>query len=157
MKVDRYVKDLFKKLDNCNFSSGNDNEYDDDYYLEQGSEPPRFAEYREARAKITDVFGNKKYEDVWDIITQDESDYYLKVNLRTSPEERYQRSKEAWYFHESSWYIRHNNDYDGQGCNNGKCIPECRYYPEIGKIEDEEVIQRHKEIEECYRKRNALR
>ena len=113
MKVDRYVKDLFKKLDNCNFSSGNDNEYDDDYYLEQGSEPPRFAEYREARAKITDVFGNKKYEDVWDIITQDESDYCLKVNLRTSSEERYQRSKEAWYFHESSWYIRHNNDYDG--------------------------------------------
>ena len=93
MKVDRYVKDLFKKLDNCNFSSGNDNEYDDDYYLEQGSEPPRFAEYREARAKITDVFGNKKYEDVWDIITQDESDYCLKVNLRTSSEERYQRAR----------------------------------------------------------------
>ena len=93
MKVDRYVKDLFQKLDNCNFSSGNDNEYDDDYYLEQGSEPPRFAEYREARAKITDVFGNKKYEDVWDIITQDESDYCLKVNLRTSSEERYQRAR----------------------------------------------------------------
>ena len=32
----------------------------------------------------------------------------------------------------------------------------CRFYPEYGKIEDEEVIQRHKEIEECYRKRNAL-
>jgi hypothetical protein len=35
--------------------------------------------------------------------------------------------------------------------------PECIYYPKFGRIEDEEVIQRHKEIEEGYRKRNALR
>ncbi len=156
MKVDRYVKDLFKILDNCNFSSGNDNEYDDDYYLEQGSEPPGFAEYRAARAKITDAFGNKTFEDVWDSITQDESDYYLKMNLRSSPEDRYQHKKKAWYFHESSWCMRHDNGYDGQGCNNGECIPECRYYPEYGRIEDEEVIQRHKEIEERSRKWNAI-
>jgi hypothetical protein len=45
--------------------------------------------------------------------------------------------------------------YDGQGCNNGECIPECRYYSKLGRIEDE-VIQRHKVIEECYRKLNAL-
>ncbi len=32
MKVDRYAKDLFKKLDNYIGSSGNGNEYDDDYY-----------------------------------------------------------------------------------------------------------------------------
>jgi hypothetical protein len=156
LKIDRYVKDLFKKLDNYNFSSGNDNEYDDDYYLEIGSEPPRFAEYRAARAKVTDAFGNKTYEDVWDSITQDESDYYLKMNLRSSPEDRYQHKKKAWYFHESSWYMRHNDGYDGHGCNNGKCIPECRYYSKFGRIDDEEVIQRHKEIEESYKKRNAL-
>jgi hypothetical protein len=156
LKVDIYVKDLFKKLDNYNFSNGNGNEYDDDYYLEIGSEPPRFADYRAARAKITDAFGNKTFEDVWDSITQDESDYYLKMSLRVSPEERYQDKKKAWYFHESSWCMRHDNGYDGRGCNNGKCIPECRYYLKSGRIEDEEVIQRHKEIEECYRKRNAL-
>ena len=129
-----------------------DNEYDDDYYLEIGSEPPRFADYRAARAKVTDAFGNKTYEDVWDSITQDESGYYLKINLRLSPEERYQFEKKAWYFHQSSWYIRHDSGYDGQGCNNGECIPECRYYPKFGRIEDEEVIQRHNEIEEHYRK-----
>ncbi len=42
--------------------------------------------------------------------------------------------------------MRHNNGYDGQGCNNGKCISECRYYPKFGRVEDEEVIQRHKII-----------
>ena len=83
------------------------------------------------------------------------------MNLRVHPEERYQHKKEAWYFHESSWYMRQGRDgiesgYDGYGCNNGKCVPECRYYPEYGRIEDEEVIQRHKEIEEGYRKRSAL-
>ena len=102
MKADRYAKDLFKKLDNYNISSGNGIEYDDDYYLEIGSEPPRFADYRAARAKITDAFGNKTYEDVWDSITQDESDYCLKMNLMMSPEDRYQLKKKAWYFHESS-------------------------------------------------------
>jgi len=156
LKVDRYAKDLFRKLDNYNFSSGNGNEYDDDYYLEIGSEPPRFADYRAARAKITNAFGDKTFEDVWDSITQDELDFYLKMNLRVNPEDRYQDKKKAWYFHKSSWCMRHDNGYDGQGCNNGKCIPECRYYPKFGRIEDEEVIQRHKEIEEDYRKLNAL-
>jgi hypothetical protein len=79
LKVDRYAKDLSKKIDNYFVSSGNGNEYDDDYYIEIGSEPPRFADYRRARAKITDAFGNKTYEDVWESITQDESDYYLKM------------------------------------------------------------------------------
>ena len=42
--------------------------------------------------------------------------------------------------------MRHNNGYDEQGCNNGKCISECRYYTKFGRVEDEEVIQRHKII-----------
>jgi len=79
LKVNSYAKDLFKRLDSL--SNGIGHVYDDDYYLEIGSEPPRFADYRAARAKITDAFGNKTYEDVWDSITQDESDYYLKMNL----------------------------------------------------------------------------
>ena len=79
-----------------------------------------------------------------------------KMNLRSSPEDRYQHKKKAWYFHESSWCVRHDNGYDGQGCNDGKCVPECRYYPKFGRIEDEEVIQRHKDIEERYRNRKSL-
>jgi len=55
-------------------------------------------------------------------MTQDESDYYLKMKLRLSPQDRVQHYKKAWYFYESSWYMRHNNSYDVQRCNNGKCI-----------------------------------
>jgi hypothetical protein len=120
LKVDRYAKDLFKRLDDLSNGIGHsnsgiitDDEYDDGYYIEIGSEPPRFADYRAARAKINDAFGNKTFEDVWDSITQDESDYYLKMNLRSSPEEKYQDKKKAWYFHESSWCMRHDNGYDG--------------------------------------------
>ena len=36
----------------------------------------KFAKLREARAKKTDAFGNKKFEDVWDEITDEELDYY---------------------------------------------------------------------------------
>jgi hypothetical protein len=30
--------------------------------------------------------------------------------------------------------------YDGHGCNSSKSIPECQFYPETGKLKDEEVI-----------------
>jgi hypothetical protein len=156
LKIDRYIKDISDRLNSAAAAGANIDHYDEQYYLDIESEPPRFADYRAARAKITDTFGNKTCEDVLDSITQDESDYYLKMNLRISPEERYQHKKDAWYFHESSWCMRHNNGYDGHGCNNGECVPECRYYPEFGRIEDEEFIHRHKEIEERYRNRNAL-
>ena len=137
-------------------SATNIDRYDDQYYLDIGSEPPRFAYYRAARARLTDAFGNKTCEDVWDSTTQDESDYYLKMNLRTHPEERYQRKKKAWYFHESSCYMRHDNGYDGQGCNNGVCVPECRYYTQIGRIEDMEVIENRNEYVERLRQKNAI-
>jgi hypothetical protein len=54
------------------------------------------------------------------------------------------------------------NDYDydengnTKGCTGGGCIPECRFYPATGRIEDEEIIRDHEEIEERYRKRNAI-
>jgi len=79
----------------------------------------------------------------------------LKAKLRELPEARYQREKEQWFFHESSWYMRHDNGYD-DGCNNGEYIGECRHYPKFGRIEDEDIIQRHREWEEGYRKRNAI-
>jgi hypothetical protein len=64
------------------------------------------------------------------------------MNLRMHPEDRYQHKKEAWYFHESSWYMRGiKSGFDGQGCCDGICVPECRFYPEYGRIEDEEVLK----------------
>ena len=40
-------------------------------------------------------------------------------------------------------------------CNNNLrgCVPECRYYAETGRVEDEELIQEHKKIlqkTQCY-------
>jgi len=61
----------------------------------------------------------------------------------------------SWYWHESSWYWRGVNGYDGYGCNNGKCISECRFYPEYGRIEDE-VIEEHNKVVESYRQKNAI-
>lgn len=112
------------------------NREETDYEIEA-----RFAKLREARAKKTDAFGDKTYEDVWDEITQEELDYYKRKNLEVPPEERYQKLKKAWYFHDSSWYMRHDKGYDGYGCNQFTgCIPECRYYAEEGRIEDKEVL-----------------
>ena len=45
-----------------------------------------------------------------------------------------------WYFHDSCWYTRRANGYDEYGCNNCVCIPECRYYLQEGRVEDEEVM-----------------
>ena len=36
---------------------------------------------------------------------------------KLSPEEDYQEGKANWYFHESSWYMRELNGYDGYGCD----------------------------------------
>jgi hypothetical protein len=63
------------------------------------------------------------------------------MHLEVPPEQRYQDKKKHWYFHESSWYMREANGYDGQGCNQFTgCVPECRYYHEKGRIEDDEVL-----------------
>jgi hypothetical protein len=67
---------------------------------------------------------------------------YRKQNKlrKLSPEGRYQMMKEAWYFHKSSWYMRESNGYDGYGCNQFGCIPECRYYPQKGRMEENEKV-----------------
>ena len=108
MKVDRYAKDLSKKLDS--FSNGNGNydddsygltKHDDGYYLDRGSEPPRFAYYRHVRAEEWKALGYKPWDHEYDSrITQDELDFILKRNLRMPPEARYQRETSNSYFHE---------------------------------------------------------
>jgi hypothetical protein len=73
------------------------------------------------------------------------SDYkeLLMLELKIDPEqearERYQYFKyENWFFHKSSWYMRGVNGYDGKGCNNAVCVPECKFYPSEGKLYDGE-------------------
>jgi hypothetical protein len=101
----------------------------------------KFAKYRLARAKKINAFGDKTYEDVYDKITKEELDYYLKKRLQVPPEQRYQRIKQNSFFHESNWSVLGLNKYDEQGCNQfTECVPECRFYPDKGRIEDEETL-----------------
>jgi hypothetical protein len=78
------------------------------------------------------------------------------LSRQSVPAYNSKNEKKAWYFHKSSWHMRQNSGYDGYGYNNSECNPEGRCHSEFGRIEDDEVIQRHREIEEGYRKRNAL-
>lgn len=63
--------------------------------------------------------------------------YYKPNKLRKpSAEERYQMFKENWFFHDSSWYMRGLEAYDGHGCNQFTgCVPQCRCYPQEGRIQ----------------------
>jgi hypothetical protein len=179
LKIDKSVDKLFKRLDNIIDGSSPISKWDliivddegkttqqqqqqqelDDIETQQYGEPHRFSNYRAARAKKTAPAVGLTYEDVYDSITQEELDWWLRQKLKVSPEDRYQDKKKHWYLHESSWYVRvPHNGYDGKGCDSshGGCIPECRFYPKTGRIEDLEVIQKHRELEERYRKNNAI-
>lgn len=117
MKVDRYAKDLSKKLDsfsndNCNYDDRYElTKHDDEYYLDRGSEPPRFAYYRHIRAEEWEALGYKPWDEYDSRITQDELDFILKRNLRMPPEERYHAEKRNWYFHKLSYLDQTTDDY----------------------------------------------
>jgi hypothetical protein len=49
----------------------------------------RFAKLRDARAKKTDAFGNKTYEDVWDNLSQEEVEYNRRKRREHDPAVRY--------------------------------------------------------------------
>ena len=65
--------------------------------------------------------------------------------LRLSAEERYQRRKRDWRHHETSWFMRNVPMNDENSCDYMRCIPACRYYQKIGRVEDDEVIKEHEE------------
>jgi hypothetical protein len=78
-------------------------------------------------------------------LTAEEFEYHLSHVLADyNPEERYRQRKDAYYFHPSfiridelkDWKIRANANY----CSGTKCVQECLYYKEKGRIEDDEVI-----------------
>ena len=183
-QIDRYAKDISEKLDtmfptippptsstaNNNYSELLKNAKDDNYYLERNLEPPRFEIYKIARRLMIENHNkiNKKhvpgilktedldeYMPVYDAMTQDEFDYELKRKLKhTTPEERYQSRKETYYFHE---LYRDNGQY---GCNPTArpeiCVPECRFYGETGRFEDDELVAEHRKMVEFYNKHNAI-
>lgn len=68
------------------------------------------------------------YHEQWSELTFQEFRYCIKG--QGTPEERYQYMKRHCYLH-------------GKGCNASpaECLPECRYYPDSGRIEDEEAIE----------------
>jgi hypothetical protein len=65
------------------------------------------------------------------------SKYSLDTSTWKKMEEAWnQEMKKAWYFHDSSWYMRGANGYDGHGGNGTVCVLECEYfkpclYPEL--------------------------
>jgi hypothetical protein len=140
---------------------------DDDYYFDRGLRPPRFLYYwyvrlgRPAVNWMKEVAQSQYGIGIDKTITEDELSFYLKERLRDStPEGRYQAEKREWHFHELSYYHQKEGGVDiikEYGCGRdpvkiegGWCVPECRYYHKEGRIEDEEVIQEHKEyIERC--------
>jgi hypothetical protein len=58
----------------------------------------------------------------------------------------YQNMKNQTYFHDSSWYMRGANGYDGKGCKQYTgCVPEGQYFnpylhPALKEEESEEQI-----------------
>lgn len=96
-------------------------------YIRQGGDP---------------TFGNLDGQEY----TSEEFEYHLSHMLNdNSPEERYRRMKEAYYFHES--YIEMEKlDFwrdraDAKYCTGYQCVPTCPYSGENGRIEDEQVME----------------
>jgi len=179
LKIDKHLKDFAKRLSVISSIKDNDDDSrlikDDDYYLSVGSDPPRFAYYHHVRAQEWEALGHKPWDGINDDdhdrrITQDELDYWLKMELRISPEERYQHRKGNWFFHDLS-YLDQIVDENGKaldiikksGCGHwsnkreeGCCVPECRYYLKYGRIEDDEVIQEHNEMVKRHIQENTI-
>jgi hypothetical protein len=128
-------------------------EHDDDYYFDRGQVPLWFRYHdivlRERREK---ALGRElDVDEFHHSITQDQLDLILKMELRISSEQRYQREKQNYYFHEL--YIEGRRE-----CNPalGGCTPNCRFYHEYGRIEDEEVIEKHNKFVESHQQKNAI-
>jgi hypothetical protein len=123
------IKMIHNNTANNNSNTGNTNDdddnedilkqiKDDDYYMERkGLVPPRFYYYKHIKALR---YGDSTY--LYE--TQDELDFYLKRDLKKTPEERYQyEKKEGYFFHRQSSYMRGLSSDDwNKGCTNLGCI-----------------------------------
>jgi hypothetical protein len=125
----------------------------DDYEETDSEKIWKCTELRHARVmKLAEVMGyNEALSWQRDGITDYELKWELECALRVPSESRYQNKKNRWLWHESSWWMRRFTTmppltgYDGQGCNNTGCIPECRFYEPTGRIEDSELIKLEEE------------
>ena len=77
--------------------------------------------------------------------TAEEFEYHLSHCLNDyTPEERYRRRKEAYYFHPSHIEMERVGYWEyiarSKYCDGHQCIPDCPYYEENGRIEDEQVV-----------------
>lgn len=69
--------------------------------------------------------------------------YGLDTFNKMVEEHAYQQEKKAYYFHDSSAYMRNDNEReDGLGCTGDHCIAECKFYqsskfPELLPLLDE--------------------
>lgn len=85
----------------------------------------RYAKYKEEKAEKWKRLGREPtYHESWAELTFPQ--YLYCVKGQGTPEQRYQKMRVTSYLH--------------KGCNPTGCIPECRYYPNKGRIEDEEAI-----------------
>ena len=127
----------------------------------------RFAKLQGARAKERHgpgPGGLLTYSDTWDEVTDEEIDYYKKKALQVPPEQRYQIAKSRPPQHDFRWtsrglyhektgyefdttrgyFIKKKTWCGGEikGCNEDTgCVSDCRFYPDKGRIEDDEVIE----------------
>jgi len=170
LKIDKHIKDLYRRVQglsaNGNGNYGDDDDdgsyglykHDDEYYLDRGLTPPRIINYRHVRWEKLDEQRKEKIRNGYDVdttITQDELYFILKRKLRPSPEQRYQHEKSNFLFHDLSCYMNGLLE-NGHGCTGGGCIPECRFYPEYGRIEDKEAIEKHNKWVESLRQENSI-
>jgi hypothetical protein len=133
---------LDKRLRSIEYEINND----DDEEETESQKIRKCAQLRHARVmKLVEIMGyNEALSWQRDGISQYELNCELTPSLEYTPERRYQNFKERWLWHPSSWFMRRFTtfppltDYDGLGCNENGCIPECRFYEPIGRIEDDE-------------------
>jgi hypothetical protein len=91
----------------------------------------------------------ESYEDFVRDCEFDEWYWYAIERLQDSPEQRYQREKMSPLDHDSSFLIRGLDRYDGQGCNQFiGCVESCRFYLDIGRIEDSEIIESYRRFQQ---------
>lgn len=151
------IKNLSERLDSLaidtsklKFANQALDEHDDEYYIDMEIEPPRFAYYKQVRKNNPLV--NWWEHDARETI--DELNFYLKQQLKDTPEERYQYRKKSWLFHPSNMDGKHDSF---NGCNNLRCIQGCRFYDyAYGRFEDDDVIAEHDHYIEHLKQKNEL-
>jgi len=132
----RHAEDRAKEIEEINLDE------------EENEKLQRFDLYHCIRMeKYTRQGGNPMFGNLDGIeYTAEEFEYHLSHCLNDyTPEERYRRRKEAYYFHPSFVEMEKvgYREYVAKSkyCDGHQCISDCPYYEENGRIEDEQVVK----------------